>query len=1051
MKTLVLPAVAFCFAALLAIPVSAQAPQLLNYQGRVAVGTTNFDGGGQFKFALVNGGALGTPATATATISGGKVTSISVTGAGFGYLTPPVVTITPIGGGSGATATANILNGIVTSITVNTPGSGYTFPPLVSVAAPPAPVFTTYWSNDGTSNLGQEPTGAVALPVAKGLYSVLLGDPALANMTALPASVFVNPDVRLRVWFDDGVNGFQLLSPDQRIAAVGYAMNAASVAANSIESAQIVDGSITGGDLAAGSVTGANLLANTVTNTQIADGTVRLQELDTATVDTRYARRAARVVVVDAAGGGDFTSITAALASIAPTAAAPYAVEVRAGNYVESVVMKSFVHLRGAGRDLVTLSSPVSPGSVPEAAGLRMMGLSGVVVSGITFAPASGGVADFGILDSNSSPIVRDCRFRGFNGAFAADAAGISSTNSSPLIASCEFTSSDETGILLITAKARIHDCLFSGGGFALYGIRNRGSEAQVVGCRFELLDHAILNEIFGPTPARALVTGNRFYRVAKGVRNPAGSTAVVTGNHFDAENTGQSMIGVDNSGSIAVAGNTFRFCQYAVVEAGSAATISGNHIEGCGASGERALSILNANAVLDGNVFANNPHGDLATGGINVRLAKVDGVALDLAPGAGLVVAPKIVAPLGVGASAFNIASDFHVNGKAMLGAGFAASGSQNAGLLNLIVGIEADGAANGIRFYENTSSFSMALGYDGVGSGAANALRIYDSTSVARFTFENGGNLGLGVTSPTARLHVVGDAIITGGLMPGGTAQTMTIGAATIDAPATLDLDAAGNLTVDAGSTLRLEGSTVDVVSSGTMDIDAASNLTVDAANTLRLEGSTINAVASGNLSLQAAGTLSLQGSVVTITGLSALGIGGGAGGFMLGVNGSAAKPGGGSWSALSDARLKKNVQPLAGSLERLLALRGVTFEYNDANLPLAAPGLQTGMIAQEVEQVFPMWVDENTDGHKVLTFRGFEALAVEALRELRTEKDAAIKALRAENAVLRKQLAEQSAAHTTRARAIEERLIRIERSAAEAHSGATDKRLAPQPDMP
>jgi len=37
--------------------VEAQIPQILNYQGRVAVGTPaiNFDGSGSFRFALVNG------------------------------------------------------------------------------------------------------------------------------------------------------------------------------------------------------------------------------------------------------------------------------------------------------------------------------------------------------------------------------------------------------------------------------------------------------------------------------------------------------------------------------------------------------------------------------------------------------------------------------------------------------------------------------------------------------------------------------------------------------------------------------------------------------------------------------------------------------------------------------------------------------------------------------------------------------------------------------------------------------------------------------------
>ena len=137
--------------------VSAQVPQMINYQGRVAVGDppVNFDGTGEFRFALVN---------------------------------------------------AN--------------GS------------------TSYWSNDGTSTDGSEPTGAVSLPVTKGLYSVLLG----ANMTAIPSSVFANSDVHLRVWFDDGTNGSQLLTPDQRIAAVGYAMVASTVPDGAITSDKLSSG-----------------------------------------------------------------------------------------------------------------------------------------------------------------------------------------------------------------------------------------------------------------------------------------------------------------------------------------------------------------------------------------------------------------------------------------------------------------------------------------------------------------------------------------------------------------------------------------------------------------------------------------------------------------------------------------------------------------------------------------------------------------------------------------------------------------------------------------
>lgn len=83
---------------------------------------------------------------------------------------------------------------------------------------------TTYWSNDGSSPAGGQPILSVPLVVTKGLCSVLLGDTTLSNMSAIPASVFGNADVSLRVWFSDGSHGWQQLAPDGRIAAVGYAM-----------------------------------------------------------------------------------------------------------------------------------------------------------------------------------------------------------------------------------------------------------------------------------------------------------------------------------------------------------------------------------------------------------------------------------------------------------------------------------------------------------------------------------------------------------------------------------------------------------------------------------------------------------------------------------------------------------------------------------------------------------------------------------------------------------------------------------------------------------
>jgi hypothetical protein len=261
--------------------------------------------------------------------------------------------------------------------------------------------------------------------------------------------------------------------------------------------------------------------------------------------------------------------------------------------------------------------------------------------------------------------------------------------------------------------------------------------------------------------------------------------------------------------------------------------------------------------------------------------------------------------------------------------------------------------------------------------------------STANNQFLLRANGGVGINTNAPAATLHVAGDAIFNNGIKPGNTAQTMVIGSNTIQAPASMNVTAAQNLTLNSAATM-------------TIDSDAS-------------------------MSVVASSTLSIQGAVVSIAGLNTLGIGGSNGGFMLGVNGSAAKPGGGSWSALSDARLKTNIQPLHDSLDRLLALRGVAFEYRNPDMPLCDDRVHAGMIAQEVEAVFPEWIDENPNGYKTLTFRGFEALTVEALRELRAEKDTEI-------AALQRALAERDAALA----ATNDRLAALERAVQRLNAG-------------
>jgi trimeric autotransporter adhesin len=258
----------------------AEVPRTISYQGRVQIGGTNFSGTGLFKFALVSRGTnLNRQATAVATVTSGFVTSITVTDGGFGYGSAPAVTITGTTG-SGAVATANVSGGVVTSITVNNAGSGYSGVMVTIAPPPPATVVGTYWSNDGTSSAGSQPSAAVTVPVQGGLFTVILGDIALANMTPIPPTIFANNDAQLRIWFSDGVGGFSRLTPDQPIASVPYAM-AAHILPMSIGGSNLVNGAISTSQLGDAAVTTLKIGVGAVTTDRIADNSVTIDKLFT--------------------------------------------------------------------------------------------------------------------------------------------------------------------------------------------------------------------------------------------------------------------------------------------------------------------------------------------------------------------------------------------------------------------------------------------------------------------------------------------------------------------------------------------------------------------------------------------------------------------------------------------------------------------------------------------------------------------------------------------------------------------------------------------------
>lgn len=89
----------------------------------------------------------------------------------------------------------------------------------------------------------------------------------------------------------------------------------------------------------------------------------------------------------------------------------------------------------------------------------------------------------------------------------------------------------------------------------------------------------------------------------------------------------------------------------------------------------------------------------------------------------------------------------------------------------------------------------------------------------------------------------------------------------------------------------------------------------------------------------------------------------------------------------SASSDFRLKTNITPIADGLNKLAMIRGVGFEWNQLSEEVGkqAGTKDTGVIAQEVEFVFPELVTTDEMGYKRVNYNGLVGVLFAAVSEL------------------------------------------------------------------
>jgi hypothetical protein len=112
--------------------------------------------------------------------------------------------------------------------------------------------------------------------------------------------------------------------------------------------------------------------------------------------------------------------------------------------------------------------------------------------------------------------------------------------------------------------------------------------------------------------------------------------------------------------------------------------------------------------------------------------------------------------------------------------------------------------------------------------------------------------------------------------------------------------------------------------------------------------------------------------------------------------------------NWLTDSDIRFKNNIYTLEKCLEKVLAMRGVSFDLISDSLNVGIKRKNIGFIAQELENVVPEVVITGSDGFKSVAYDKLTAILTEAIKEQHQQ----IESTKQENQLLKSELDELKA---------------------------------------
>lgn len=323
----------------------------------------------------------------------------------------------------------------------------------------------------------------------------------------------------------------------------------------------------------------------------------------------------------------------------------------------------------------------------------------------------------------------------------------------------------------------------------------------------------------------------------------------------------------------------------------------------------------------------------------------------------------------------------------------------------IGIITDLNVSGIITATRFYGSGRFLTDVIAVTNPGGGDKqiqfNNSSVTDGASQF-FYNSTSNNVGIATSNPTSKLHVLGNALVTGILTAGigsftslNSTNLNISGVSTITnlTVTTLNYSTSGVTTIPNARITDLYITGISTFINGPILVGTASSTGVSAQR-LQVTG---KAYISDNLGVGevnpssrlyvngdtyvtgvVTATSAIVGSAVTInsTGVRV--------GTTITINSSGINVSGvitaTDFNSLSDVNYKKNINTVNGALLKVEQMRGVKFDWKESGLP------SYGVIAQELQEILPELVHGGDP--KTVNYNGIIGVLIEAIKELKEE---------------------------------------------------------------